>query len=136
MLSQDEEQKIRETVRRSLDSILHETADEGQKSPIRAATEVDRVTDAKRIIAEETESYYTRMGLVKHASRSGQVFWVTPDERERLRERRRRTERGSRFATLVKNPKVTFVWAITILFAVLLVSYLVHTDTVGNFMIK
>ena len=136
MLTQDEEQKIRETVRRSLESIMSDSADGVPRSAVEAAAEADRLTDAKRVIAEETETYYTKMGLVKHASRSGQVFWVTPRERDRLRERRRRSQRKAPFAGLLANPRVTFVWAATILVTVLLVSYLVHTEFIGNFMAK
>jgi hypothetical protein len=128
MLTQDEEQRIRETVRKSLENILGE----GHRVP--GATPAPQaaagLTDAERILAEETEAYYARMGLIKHVSRSGQVFWVTPHEESRLRERRARRKRRSWLPNV--NPRVALVWGVAILLAILLVAYLVTTETVGG----
>jgi len=114
MLSQEEEQKIRETVRRSLENlhgsappnadVVEDDADDG--------ADAERSSDAERIIAEETESYYDRIGLVKHTSRSGRVSWMSATEVAALKTRRRRRRRSTspRF-----NPRVALLWAVTIL---------------------
>ena len=127
MLTKDEEQRIRDTVRRSLDNILGSKADE-DGGGVDAPSELDKLTEAERIIAEETERYYQARGLVRHQSRSGRVHWVTPDEEEKLRERDGRRRHRTRRPLRVR-PRVALVWAVTILLAALLIAYLVHTQT-------
>lgn len=133
MLSREEEAEIRETVRRSLDSILKSPGEKSSEPVAGAPPELERIADAKRIIGDETEQYYTKLGLVKHVSRSNQIFWVTPAERDRLlRSRRRRSHHRGMLARI--NPRVALIWGATILIAVLLVAYLVSTETFGGFM--
>jgi hypothetical protein len=133
MLSQQEEQQIRDTVRRSLGNILRENPGAVGGTPTLPA-ELERLSDAKRIIAEETERYYQALGLVKHVSREGQVYWVTPAEHDRLMVRRRRHRRSHGLAWLRGlNPRVALVWAATILLAILLVAYLLSSEVIARF---
>jgi hypothetical protein len=126
MLTQNEENEIRDTVRRSLDSILakREGQANGNGTPPPPG-DAEHVTDAKRIIGEETERYYQKLGLVKHVSRGGQVFWVTPAEAEKLQIRRKRQEKS--LFHFHFNRKVALVWGASILVAALLVVYLLTT---------
>ena len=132
MLTNDEQQRIRDTVRRSLDHILGSA--EGAATAT-AAVELpnERLAEAERIIAEETERYYATRGLIRHESRSGRVHWVTPVEAERLQGRSTRRRSPFRLFRFRKfNAKVALVWALAVLVAVLLVAYLVQSATFAN----
>ena len=131
MLTRDEESTIRDSVRRSLEHILTETHDSDSPN---AAPVAERISEAERIITEETERYYHRLGMVKHTSRSGQVFWVTPAEEERLRGRRSPRRHGIFSRLLKQNPTVVLVWSVTLLVAMLTVAYLVSSESVGGFL--
>ena len=132
MLTESEERRIRETVRQGLDNILNATMEpssDGASSPDDTTRDLERLAEAERIIAEETQRYYDGRGLVKHETSDGRLLWVTPTEAARFRghNSRRRRRRGR---TRI-NPKIALVWGVTITLAVLLVAYLVQTETLG-----
>lgn len=132
MLTNDEQQRIRETVRRSLDHILG-SSDNPAAPAATVEQPSERLAEAERIIAEETERYYATRGLIRHESRSGRVHWVTPAESQRLQQRSGRRRSSSLPFRLHKlKPKVVLVWALAVLVAVLLVSYLVTSESFVN----
>ena len=125
MLTTDEEQKIRDSVRRSLMSLRQEkSADAEADDP----EELEKLGEAERIIAEETERYYTERGLVRHVTRSGRVTWLPPAEAARAAERRTRPKRKHRRRF---DRRVVMVWTTAILVSLLAAAYLIKTQVVG-----
>ena len=132
MLTSQEEAALREKVRQSLNLILKEPREEVARDVADGGAERGRLSEAEKIIAEETERYYQGMGLVKHISRSGQVFWITPAEERRLRKRRAGFRAGFLGKLAKLSPRTLLVWSATLLVAVLLVAYLVNNETIAG----
>ena len=125
MIEPEQEDELRQRVRRSLESILSDGGERPDAATVLPGQEPARV---QAIVDEETERFYTRMGLVKHVSRSGRVFWVTEAEKEKLGSRRRRLRRRLH---LDLDFRTIAIAVATALFAALLLAYLFATETIG-----
>ena len=66
---------------------------------------VERDSDAlEQIVADETDKFFERKGLIKHISSSGRVYWLTPEEEEGWKRRHNRKKRRKKKKT---KPKIT-----------------------------
>ena len=124
MASTEDDKEVRDRVRKSLESILGDEDDDDAKAP----AELGRL---QAILTEETEKYYEKKGLVKHLSRSGRTYWVTPEEKERLgASRRRRRKRRSSMLDAVSVQTIA-IWVGTAIVAAVLLAYLLATEVIG-----
>ena len=125
MIEPQDEERLRERVRKSLQNIVSEGGERTRPDAPPLAGEPGRI---QAIVDEETELFWANLGLGKHRSRSGRAFWVTPQEEQRLGSRRRKLKH--RLGKKV-DWQTAAIWIGTALFAALLLAYLFATEAIG-----
>jgi len=98
-LQTDEEQSLREQVRRQLEST--HSGDTPKAGAHRGAdTTPERRNERLRVIHEEEDAFYAKLGLQRHLNHRGQYEWLTAEQIER----RRRSGRGGQRRSKHKRP--------------------------------
>jgi hypothetical protein len=91
-LTPEEEKRLREQVRQRLEKRLKKMSETNSEDVARQSKMEERLR--KQIMEEEEERFYTERGYVKYVNHRGGVEWLTPEEAEE-RKSKRRTGKGS-----------------------------------------
>lgn len=93
-LTPEEEQNLREEIRRDLEEREHRMSESKEKEQVKRQQSLEsRIR--QQIFEEEEERYFTERGYIKYVNRYGGVEWLTPEEAEQRQERRRSKKKSS-----------------------------------------
>jgi hypothetical protein len=105
MITEDDEKKLRDKIRKSLDQ-LEDKDPSLLGTGERPAEDPERASHLEKIVADETDKYFEEKGLKKHISSSGRVYWLTPEEEqgwERHHVHRRKKKKKTRHSLTRKE---------------------------------
>ncbi len=112
MLKPEEEKELREKVKKELE-------DQNKKNKV---IQIKRIQEYKNIlerekhiqiiIQEEEEAFYSKKGFIKYTSRTGNIYWLSPEEYEQRMKKRKshRRKSESKNNSKEKSSKLVFDW--------------------------
>ncbi len=94
-LTPEEEKKLREEIRKKLEEKEKKLREAKTREEFERQKKLEERIRA-RIREEEEEKFYTEKGYVKYINRHGEVEWITPEEAEHRKSRKRTKKASSR----------------------------------------
>ncbi|MCK4668013.1 hypothetical protein KAU33_14760 [Candidatus Dependentiae bacterium] len=112
MLKPEEEIALREKVKKELEE-QNKKKKVIQKKRIQEYKNIlEREKQVQEIIWEEEETFYSEKGFKKYISRTGNIYWLSPEEYEQKMKKRKSHRRKSRSKNNPngKSSKLVFDW--------------------------
>lgn len=112
MLKPEEERELREKVKKELEE-QNKKKKVIQKKRIQEYKNIlEREKHIQEIIQEEEETFYSEKGFKKYISRTGNIYWLSPEEYEQRMKKRKSHRRKSKSKNNSndKSSKLVFDW--------------------------
>ena len=112
MLKPEEEKALRAKVKKELEEQTLQKKIVQKKREQEYKNILEREKQIQKIIQEEEETFYSEKGFIKYTSRTGNIYWLSPEEYEQRMKKRKshRRKSTSKNNSKEKSSKLVFDW--------------------------